>query len=267
MILSSHGIIGSIGTFIPDADAQAFFERVDTATSTTDFLTTTEKTAINKLVLDLKANSLWTPMKAIYPMVGGGTGTTAQRQAACAQNLKSSSFTGIFSATGWTFTSFGAKGDGTQAGMDTNLNSNTELNINSTHISYYSNENWTNGDMLMSNGSLNLLLEQTSTIFYSSLATVSFSQVTNSLKSALFMINRQNSTNQKLIKNKTILLNDAKNSSSFTSSNVFLNKYLNLVFSNARCAFSSIGNGLTDNEAENLYDAVQAFQTTLSRQV
>ena len=32
-------------------------------------------------------------------------------------------------------------------------------------------------------------------------------------------------------------------------------------------AFSSIGSGLTDTEAANLYTAVQAFQTTLNRQV
>ena len=34
-----------------------------------------------------------------------------------------------------------------------------------------------------------------------------------------------------------------------------------------QCAFSSIGDGLTDTQASNLYTAVQAFQTTLGRQV
>ena len=71
-----------------DSDAQAYFDRVTTAGGT---LTTTEKTAVNQLVINLKANSLWTPMKAIYPMVGSSA-------AACAQNLKSSSFTGTFSS-------------------------------------------------------------------------------------------------------------------------------------------------------------------------
>ena len=32
-------------------------------------------------------------------------------------------------------------------------------------------------------------------------------------------------------------------------------------------AFTSIGDGLTDTEAANLYTAVQAFQTALNRQV
>jgi len=36
---------------------------------------------------------------------------------------------------------------------------------------------------------------------------------------------------------------------------------------NGTLAFSSIGDGLTDTQASNFYTAVQAFQTTLSRQV
>ena len=38
-------------------------------------------------------------------------------------------------------------------------------------------------------------------------------------------------------------------------------------FSSKECAFASIGDGLTDTQASNFYTAVQAFQTTLSRQV
>jgi hypothetical protein len=38
-------------------------------------------------------------------------------------------------------------------------------------------------------------------------------------------------------------------------------------FSSKQCAFASIGDGLTDTQASNFYTAVQAFQTTLSRQV
>ena len=36
---------------------------------------------------------------------------------------------------------------------------------------------------------------------------------------------------------------------------------------NKTSSFSSIGDGLTDTEAANFYTAVQAFQTTLGRQV
>jgi hypothetical protein len=38
-------------------------------------------------------------------------------------------------------------------------------------------------------------------------------------------------------------------------------------FSNRQYAFASIGDGLTDTQASNLYTAVQAFQVSLSRNV
>jgi len=40
-----------------------------------------------------------------------------------------------------------------------------------------------------------------------------------------------------------------------------------LYFTNREYAFASIGDGLTSGNVSNLYTAVQAFQTTLSRQV
>jgi len=41
----------------------------------------------------------------------------------------------------------------------------------------------------------------------------------------------------------------------------------NNIFSDREYNFASIGDGLTDTEASDFYDAVQAFQTTLSRNV
>ena len=81
---------------VSDADAQAYINRVYTAGGT---LTNTEANAVNQLTIDMKAAGVWTAMKAVYPMVGSSA-------AACAQNLKSSSFTGTFSS-GWTFASTG----------------------------------------------------------------------------------------------------------------------------------------------------------------
>jgi hypothetical protein len=110
-----------------DADAAAFFARVTAAGGT---LTATEQTAVNALVLAMKADGTWTKMKAIYPMVGSSA-------AACAQNLKSASFTGTFSS-GWTFASGGITGNGTSAFMNSGLVANGNISQNSCHISYYS---------------------------------------------------------------------------------------------------------------------------------
>ena len=38
-------------------------------------------------------------------------------------------------------------------------------------------------------------------------------------------------------------------------------------YSRKECAFATIGSGLTDGEAALLYSSIQAFQTTLARQV
>ena len=94
-----------------DADAQAFFDRVTAAGGT---LSQTEQDAVNALTISLKSNGLWTLMKAIYPMVGASA-------ASCAQNLKSSSFTGTFTS-GWTFALTGVTGNGTSAYFETNFN-------------------------------------------------------------------------------------------------------------------------------------------------
>jgi hypothetical protein len=62
-----------------DTDAQAFFTQIETVEGIT--LTTTEKDAVNDLVVGLKADSLWTKMDSIYPFVGSDAD-------ACKYNLK-----------------------------------------------------------------------------------------------------------------------------------------------------------------------------------
>lgn len=106
-----------------DPDAQAFFDRVSTAGGT---LTTTEKNATNQLVLDMKSAGIWSSMKAVYPMVGASA-------AACAQNLKSSSFTGTFTS-GWTFASNGISGNGTSSYFNTTFIPNANLTFSSASL-------------------------------------------------------------------------------------------------------------------------------------
>jgi hypothetical protein len=108
-------------------------------------LSTTEKTATNQLVLDMKTAGIWASMKAIYPMVGASA-------AACAQNLKSSSFTGTFTS-GWTFASTGVTPNGTSAYCDTNLPNNTMSQNSMTMCTYLRTDNTiTTGDLGVWNG-------------------------------------------------------------------------------------------------------------------
>ena len=279
MILASHGIIASqIASF--DADAVAFFGRVTTAGGS---LSATEKAAVNQLVLDLKANSLWTPMKAIYPMVGASA-------AACAQNLKSSSFTGSFTS-GWTFASTGVTPNGTSAYMNTNFNASTQLTNLNTHLSFYSrtnqypysgSNNQTALGAAVSPTYLPLfLLELNATGananafgVYMNDYNTGFLRVAHTDTRGFIFGNRTASNVLNMFRNGTkIGSNTSITSQVLPNLNIWMSG-LNLsnslapnTASNAQCAFSSIGDGLTDTQASNLYTAVQAMQTTLSRQV
>jgi hypothetical protein len=103
-----------------DTDAQAFFTAVEGGGDT---LTTAEKDATNQLVLDLKADSLWTDMDCLYPFVGGTA--TAHKW-----NLKNPVDTDagfrITFAGDWTHTSNGIEGNGSNTGGNTHWNVSTE---------------------------------------------------------------------------------------------------------------------------------------------
>lgn len=110
-----------------DPDAQAFI----TAAGITDG---TQKTAINDLVVGLKADSLWTTLQACYPFVGG----TAS---AHKYNLKDPQDTnGAYRLSfvgGWTHNATGATPNGTTGYANTFLAGSAQT-VNSVHYSFYS---------------------------------------------------------------------------------------------------------------------------------
>jgi hypothetical protein len=263
MILATHGIIASqIASF--DADAAAFFNRVTTAGGS---LSLTEKQAVNQLVLDLKANSLWTPMKAIYPMVGASA-------AACAQNLKSSSFTGSFTS-GWTFASTGVKANGTgSCFFDTKvLFSSVSTTSNSYGLYTRTNLIESSVDMGIS-GDYNLGVNYSG---YGAFARNLASATTGSVNSdtrGFYNCSRIVTTEFKYFKNATTLSTVIANSATpIGTMNIALGGEMltgNLAIaspSSKEFAFAFIGDGLDTSKNTLYYNAVQTFQTTLSRQV
>lgn len=262
-------IQGAMGS-TTDADAQAFFDRVTAAGGA---LSATEKDAVNNLVLDLKANSLWTSMYAIYPMVGASA-------AACAQNLVSSSYTGTFSG-GWTYASTGAKPNGTNAYMSMGLIPSTALaSVSSNHLSYYSRTqefgsysfDWGTYDLT---NEFNLSLGFNA--FTNNKLTVNYGYPSNAINAANntstqgFLIgSRTSTTSLKLYYNNvTIGTNTTTLASSRPTSQMWLGAENSggANYSPRECAFASIGNGLSDTDASNLYTNVVTFQTSLSRNV
>lgn len=243
---------------VSDADAQAYINRVYTAGGT---LTNTEASAVNQLVIDMKTAGIWTAMRAVYPMVGASA-------AACAQNLKSSSFTGAFSS-GWTFTSNGVQGNGTSTYFDTTLNPTGTLSTTSAHMSFYSRTNINESKYDMASNNYSVIVYGNT--FYvnltgSGIFTASYS-VANTL--GFYLGARTNDTNVNGYRNGTKVIDNAPLISQIGTQTTLLGARTTSGgdVSAKQYAFASIGDGLTDTQAASLYTAAQAFNTTLSRQV
>ena len=251
-----------------DTDAQAFI----TAASITD---TTQQSAINTLVTNLKSYGIWTKMKFIYPFVGGTASTHKW-------NLKNpldtdAAFRLLFSG-GVTHSTNGVQFGGVNGWAETYLNPNTEFNTNdSFHLSIYSRTNSASNtayEIGGQNGSTRtalLLRSALGNVF--NYAHVNGIVTANSNSTGMYVSTRETSTSLKLFRNNVQL------GSTYTGANgarfdltlpigaykVGVNPPYN--FSNRQYAFASVGDGLTDTEAANLYTAVQAFQTTLGRNI
>lgn len=102
-----------------DADAQAFI----TATG----ISGTNASAINTLVLDLKAANIWTKMKAIYPIIGG---TATAHKFNLKNPLDTDAAFRLSFVGGWTHSSNGALPNGTNAFADTFLQPNSFYSTN-----------------------------------------------------------------------------------------------------------------------------------------
>ena len=258
MILASHGIVASSISGV-DADWLAYYNRVIAAGGS---LTTTEQNATKTLVADLKANSLWTPMKAIYPMVGASA-------AACAQNLKSSSFTGTFSIGG-TYSSNGYTGNSI-AYMDTNYNPNTSVSLDSAHLSLYSRTN--SGVTVVDFGANSPAHFLTYSFGNYSGINSSDAPVFSTLPTSdgMFIGSRTSSSQARFFHKGGSAIVSTRASTSRPNFNLFLGGLNNggsFAFATSRqYALASIGDGLTDTQAGNFYTAVQAFQNTLGRQI
>jgi hypothetical protein len=263
--------LGAIGTFgVYDADAQEFFIRVNNAGGSLNSL---ELGATNQLVLDLKSNGVWNLIKAIYPMVGASS-------AACAQNLKSSSFTGAFNG-GWTFSSTGVLSNGTTGFFNSNLIPNDSLIVSNLHVSAYCRNllypnNVDTAIFGAVSGSTYIFGDFYNTVpnFFTTLGGQAF--ITAAFDNTQGLITTSiinNGTNgQKTFRNSIQKGQNTNTSTSLPTAKIYFNALNNggtgqLNYGAYELALATIGDGLTNANVSDLYTAVQAFQTTLGRQV
>jgi hypothetical protein len=176
---------------------------------------------------------------------------------------------------GWTHSSNGATPNGTNGYANTYLSPSSSLSTTSGHFSFYSRTNNSTGvyDMGSSLGATeqNLITRYLDDKFYVCYgATAQVKSIANTSSLGLFVTNRNSSTNTTGYKNGAKVIDGAQTSALSTAS-LYISA-LNLTgspssYSNRQTAFATIGDGLTDTEAANLYTRVQAYQTALSRQV
>jgi len=249
-----------------DPDAQAFI----TAAAITN---PTQQTAINTLVVSLKANGIWTNMKALYPFVGGTASTHKW-------NLKNpldtdAAFRLVFNG-GWTHSANGALPNGTNAWANTYFKNGTNFaSKDNAHYSFYSRTNLASDGIeigandIPSNQGLYTRSAGGNALFLLNGGTYPNVSTANSL--GFYQANRNAVNTLSGWKNGIKLSQIASTSFSgnvnFAISAYNLNDITLQYYSAKQVAFASLGDGLTDTEAANFYTAVQSFQTTLGRQV
>jgi hypothetical protein len=258
-----------------DPDAQLFFN-AQTAAGVT--LTTTEKNAVNQWVVDSKAANIWTKFKAIYPMVG----STATSQKFNLKNpLDTNAAFRLAFNGGWTHSSNGALPNGTNAYADTFLLPSTTLSLNNTHVSFYSRTNNTSNiyfDMGTNTNSSSVtnaiyLCPFITNLYYGVVNSNVQSSVSNTNTTGLYIASRTSATVQKLVKNTTIS-SFSVNSQGLSNRSIFISAWNNsgppvgsAYFSPRECAFSTIGDGLTDLESQLFYQITEKYQVALGRNI
>lgn len=232
----------------------------------------TQKSAINTLVLGLKSDNLWTKMKAVYPFVGG---TATSHKFNLMNPVDSDAAFRLVFNGGWTHSATGAKPNGTNGWANTYVNGSVVLSQNSTHLSYYSRTQSNGVEVEIgagstSNGSL-IEIRTSGITYYRVNSAASYITYSDSDSRAFYIANRSASNIVNGWRNSTKVTTGTTASTTPYNDNIYLGAFndtgITSFYSTKECAFASIGDGLTDTEASNLYTLVQAFQTSLSRQV
>lgn len=267
----------------------SFFQGFDTNAaafiSAAGLTNPTEISAINTLVVDLKEADLWNKIVAFYPFINA----TQNKW-----NLKNPQDTNaawrLTFSNGWTMSSLGATPNGTSAYADTHLQPGTSgAGNNSTHIAVYSGSNSALGnatDIGVSAGAgasyipilwlraKNSTNAKAETYQYDYSQATQSIEITNAVATGFYVSNRNSATVLNLWKNG-VKLATATGTNTQNITTVTESLYLgagNLggtasQFSNRQLRAASIGTGLTDAEAVDLYNIVQTYQTTLGRNV
>ena len=232
------------------------------ATGETD---TTILNALNTFEAGLIANSLTGKFNALYPFVGGTN--TKHSFNFINTGLYPLSFLG-----GWTHASTGAL-PAFNGYANTGILPSTVLALNDAHLGVYLRTNNNAGvDIGATDGVVNTqIASRIGGIYYGFINQTLVPSVANAASTGHYIASRTGATAQTNYKNGASILATTSVSTSRPTFNIYLgarntNGTANN-FSQRELAMASIGSGLTAGETSTLYTLIQAFQTSLSRNV
>ena len=260
------GVCADIGDLVVDPDAQAFI----IAAGITNPL---QITAINSLVMQLKAANVWTFLQAIYPIVGG---TAATHKYNLKNPLDTDAAFRLNFTGGWTHAATGMTPNGTTGFADTNFDPNSDLlSYTSGTMGFYSRTaNATDGvDLGATSAPADIYLRPASatlTFIYGRQPVsiigvviptdgfISMTRATTTVWNAYrngFNVGGEFSLIHPAVVSDTFYLG-ARNNGGVAD-----------LFSDRELAFGVIGSRLNNTQNLDLYTAIQNYQTTLVRQV
>lgn len=254
-----------------DADAQAFI----TAAGITD---PTEQGAIDDLVIGLKADSLWTKMDAVYPLVGG---TAETHKWNLINPLNTDAAHRLTYVGGLTHSANGILPNGSTGYINTHYEPSAYATNQDTHISYYSRTDALTGvavDFGASTAGYSTYIQyvcRTSALGGSQTLSDAYNERANGTVTTSLGLFTQSvvGTANKTFQNGTLIGTGGASASNVTNITVPLTLAAINVngavgsFAARQCAFASIGNGLSEAEVALLSTLVTTFQTTLGRNV
>jgi hypothetical protein len=229
---------------------------------------TTILNALNTFEAGLIANSLTGKFNALYPFVGGTSGKHSYNF------INTLNFQLSF-VGGWTHAATGALPNGTNSHADTTLVPSTTLTLNDTHLSVYSRTNTNVGTDIgcATTGPTitTYVAARNSGNTVGNIHQTLNSLVANSDSRGWFISSRTGATTVDVYKNGASILASTVVSISRPAVSIYLAaRRLNASLDGRTArelAFASIGSGLSSGEVSTLYTLIQAFQTSLSRQV
>jgi hypothetical protein len=221
---------------------------------------TTIINALNNLETALNSYGLISKLIALYPFVGG---TDLKHS----YNFKNTALYQLAFSGGWTHNSLGIIGNGVNTFANTGIIASSTQTINGGGFGVYNRTNNAGAYYDFQNGTSNelLALKFSDNNLYANAGSVVYTPIFNPDPRGLWLTDWDGS-NINTYRNGVLFQNIVKSVTSLQSTQYAISANFNPSNRNYAMAYA-LNDDLTPTEHANFYTAVQAFQTTLSRNV